>query len=80
MKTLKNIAAILLLSASIAACTGDRNKATLGGTQDTVGVAGKDNPNNLHATDSANKDSIGKGNADPAGHGLVDTSNKRPVH
>jgi hypothetical protein len=80
MKALRNIAAILLVSASLAACTGDRNKATLGGTKDTTAVAGSDNPNNLHAADSANKDSIGKGNADPAGHGLVDTSNKRPVH
>lgn len=80
MKTLKYIAAAVLLSASIAACTGDRNKATLGGTQDTVAKAGTGDPNNTHALDSAKTDSTNKGNADPTGRGASDTLDSRPVH
>ncbi|MBB3969748.1 hypothetical protein [Mucilaginibacter phyllosphaerae] len=80
MKALKYIAVIFLLSASVSACTGDRSKATLGGTQDTVAKAGTGDPNNTHALDSAKTDSVNKGNADPSGRGASDTLNSRPVH
>jgi hypothetical protein len=80
MKTLKYIAAMILLSASIAACTGDRSKATLGGTQDTVAKDGTGDPNNTNALDSAKADSANNGNADPTGHGASDTLDSRPVH
>ncbi|MCQ6959949.1 hypothetical protein [Mucilaginibacter aquariorum] len=80
MKALRYIAALILLSASITACTGDRSKATLGGTKDTVAKAGTGDPNNTHAADSAKTDSLNKGNADPTGRGASDTLDSRPVH
>lgn len=82
MKALKFIAAILLISASLTAC-GDRSKATLGGTQDTVAKAGTGDPNNTGATDSTKTDSmnkVNKGNAQPEGRSGVDTAYERPVH
>ena len=80
MKTLRYIAALILLSASITACTGDRSKATLGGTKDTVAKAGTGDPNNTHALDSEKTDSLNKANADPSGRGASDTLDARPVH
>lgn len=79
MKAIRYIAAFALLTATITAC-GDRNKATLGGTQDTVAKVGTGDPNNTNNADSTNKDSLNKGNADPSGHGASDTTNARPVH
>ena len=79
MKTIRYIAAIIILSAAITAC-GDRSNATLGGTKDTVAKAGTGDPNNTHAVDSTKKDSLNKGNADPSGRGASDTLNARPVH
>ena len=80
MKALRYIAALILLLASITACTGDRSKATLGGTKDTVAKAGTGDPNNTHALDSAKTDSLNKANADPSGRGASDTLDARPVH
>ena len=80
MKTIKYIAAIALLSASLAACDGNRKNATVGGTKDTTAVVGTGDPNNNMATDTAKKDTQNKGNANPSGHGLTDTTNSRPVH
>ena len=79
MKTLRYIAAAVLLSASVTACGGNNNK-TIGSSQDTVAKAGTGDPNNGMAKDSAKKDTQNKGNADPSGHGLTDTTNSRPVH
>jgi hypothetical protein len=79
MKTIRYIAAIALLAATITAC-GDRSKATLGGTKDTVAKAGTGDPNNTQAADTAKKDSLNKGNADPTGRNAVDTADARPVH
>ncbi|WP_121248657.1 hypothetical protein [Mucilaginibacter phyllosphaerae] len=79
MRSLKYIAIVILLSASITACK-DRSNATLGGTQDTVAKSGTGDPNNTHALDSAKTDSMNKGNADPSGRGASDTLDSRPVH
>jgi hypothetical protein len=79
MKTLTYIAAVVLVSASLTACNGNSNK-TLGSTKDTIAKAGTGDPNNGMAKDSAKKDTQNKGNADPSGHGLTDTTNSRPVH
>jgi hypothetical protein len=79
MKALKYITAILLLSVSLSACDGNNNK-TLGGTKDTVAKAGTGDPNNGMANDSLKKDTQNKGNANPDGRGLTDTTNSRPVH
>ncbi|MFD0794825.1 hypothetical protein ACFQZX_14455 [Mucilaginibacter litoreus] len=83
MKVFKYIAAITILSASLAACHSDeRSNATLGGTQDTVAKAGTGDPSNSRAVDSTKTDStdVNKGNADPTGRGSSDTSDSRPVH
>ncbi|TSD64017.1 hypothetical protein FFF34_015775 [Inquilinus sp. KBS0705] len=77
MKTLKYVAAIIILSASMAACKGDRTKATLGGTADTSTVAGANGSGS--GADTAKAYSTNKGNVDPAGHGATDTTSK-PVH
>ncbi|MES2062997.1 MAG: hypothetical protein V4456_13810 [Bacteroidota bacterium] len=79
MKTIRYIAAIALVAVTITAC-GDRSKATLGGTKDTVAKAGTGDPNNTQAADTAKKDSLNKGNADPSGRNAVDTADARPVH
>jgi hypothetical protein len=79
MKTLTYIAAVVLLSISLTACGGNNNK-TIGSSQDTVAKAGTGDPNNGMANDSAKKDTQNKGNANPSGHGLTDTTNSRPVH
>lgn len=79
MKAIRYIAVIILLSVTIAAC-GDRSKATLGGTKDTVAKAGTGDPNNTQAVDTAKKDSLNKANADPTGRNAVDTADARPVH
>jgi hypothetical protein len=80
MKALRYMAVLILLSASVTACTGDRSKATLGGTKDTVAKAGTGDPNNTHAADSSKADSLNKGNADPTGRDAIDTLDARPVH
>lgn len=79
MRSVKYIAIVILLSASITACK-DRSNATLGGTQDTVAKTGTGDPNNTHAADSAKKDSANNANAAPDGHGASDTLDSRPVH
>ena len=79
MKSLKYIAAALILSSTIAACGGSDNK-TIGSSQDTVAKAGTGDPGNTQAADSNKMDSVNKGNADPSGRGASDTLNARPVH
>jgi len=79
MKAIRFTAATIFLAASITAC-GDRSNATLGGTKDTVAKAGTGDPNNTRAADTAKKDSLNKGNADPTGRNAVDTADARPVH
>jgi len=77
MKAFRYITALLLLTISIAACTGDRSNATLGGTKDTsakLGGSGTSAP-----IDSNKMDSVNKGNVDPTGRGGSDSSSK-PVH
>lgn len=78
MKVLRYIAAVVIV-ASLAACGGtqERDKATLGGTQDTTTVAGNGHVGGTVESDSAKKDSARQGNADPTGHGDSDDSIKK---
>ena len=80
MKPLKYIAAILLISGSLAACDGSRSNATLGGTADTSAKAGTGKNAETMTSDSAKKDTTYKGNADPAGHGGSDSVKNKPVN
>ncbi|TWR30328.1 hypothetical protein FPZ43_05145 [Mucilaginibacter pallidiroseus] len=80
MKAIKIFSAILIAGA-LAACGGNRNDATLGGTQDTVAKAGNgDDGSSTNGTDTSKLDSTNRGNADPSGRGSSDTLNSRPVH
>jgi hypothetical protein len=76
MKAFKYFAAIILVTGSLAACDGSRNKATLGGTADTSTIAGTGKRADTMKNDSAKKDTTYKGNADPAGHGSSDSTKK----
>jgi hypothetical protein len=76
MKAFKFFAAIVLITGSLAACDGNRNKATLGGTTDTSTIAGTGKRADTMKSDSAKKDTTYKGNADPTGHGSSDSIKK----
>jgi hypothetical protein len=78
MKAIKYFTIIVLLAGSISACTGDRTKATIGGTQDTSSVAGaKDSAGAVGAAPKP-ADSTGKGNANPTGRLETDTLKPAP--
>jgi hypothetical protein len=80
MKALKYFVAIVLVTGSLAACDGSRNKATLGGTADTSAKAGTGKDAKTMKSDSAKKDTTYKGNADPAGHGSSDSAKNKPIN
>ena len=74
MKAFKYFTITLLLAGSIAACTGDRTNATLGGTQDTSTVAGARDTSNADSANRQSPDSTSKGNANPTGKMENDTT------
>jgi hypothetical protein len=94
MKSLKYIAAVALLGASLTACTNNsRDSATIGGTQDTSNV--KDGTNaagsssmtsdtSKNGSHLRNDSTTDNGNVDPSGRVGKDSTNSnknsRPSH
>ncbi|QJD96431.1 hypothetical protein HH214_11395 [Mucilaginibacter robiniae] len=90
MKSIKYIAVVALLAASLTACDSSRNSATIGGSQDTTNAVAGSNAGGVQAGDSADtsnngnknrgQDSTSQGNANPTGHVENDTTNQNKYH
>ncbi|WP_462266937.1 hypothetical protein [Mucilaginibacter sp.] len=93
MKTLKYIAGLVLISASLTACSngsGDTSSKTIGGSTDTMNAVAGSNAGGVNAASSADtsdngnknsgKDSTSRGNANPSGHVEGDTTNQNKYH
>ena len=90
MKTLKYIAGIAFIAASLSACHGGGTEKTLGGSTDTMNAVAGSNAGGVNRANSADtaqdgnknrgKDSTSQGNANPTGHLENDTTNQSKYH
>jgi len=75
MKTLRNIAAIALLTASIAACGGNNGQKTIGGSVDTMNSVEGANAGNETTGSPMTNDTTANRNGKMPGMGTKDSTN-----